>query len=131
MTLPARYISISIARPFREVYDFVSNPENLPLWAAGLSGSISNIDGAWIAESGMGRVRVEFAPSNEFGVLDHTVTLATRRVVLQPDADLRQRRGQRNSLHAVPQPGVDDEAFEADAAAVARDLATLKGILEL
>ena len=66
MTMPARYISTSIARSSSAVYDFASDPENLPLWAAGLSGSISNIDGAWIAESGMGRVRVEFAEPERF-----------------------------------------------------------------
>ena len=130
MTLPARYISISIARPPREVYDFASNPENLPLWAAGLSGSISNVDGAWIAESGLGRVRVEFAPSNEFGVLDHTVTLASGESFYNPMRTFANGEGSEVVFTLFRRPGVDDEEFEADAAAVARDLATLKGILE-
>lgn len=130
MTLPARYISISIARPPREVYDFVSDPENLPLWAAGLSGSISNVDGAWIAESGLGRVRVEFAPSNEFGVLDHTVTVASGESFSNPMRTFANGEGSEVVFTLFRRPGVDDEEFEADAAAVARDLATLKGILE-
>ena len=131
MTLPARYISTSIARPPREVYDFASNPENLPLWAAGLSGSISNIDGAWIAESGLGRVRVEFAPPNEFGVLDHTVTLASGESFYNPMRTFAERAtAAKLSSRCSAGPSVDDEEFEADAAAVARDLATLKGILE-
>jgi hypothetical protein len=130
MTLPARYISTSIARTPREVYDFVSNPENLPLWAAGLSGSISNIDGSWIAESGMGRVRVEFAPPNEFGVLDHTVTLATGESFYNPVRTFANGDGSEIVFTLFRRPDVGDEEFESDAAAVARDLATLKGILE-
>ena len=129
MTLPARYISTSVARSFREVYDFASNPENLPLWAAGLSGSISNIDGEWVAESGMGRVRVEFAPPNQFGVLDHTVTLAAGESFYNPLRTFANGEGSEIVFTLFRRPGVDDAEFEADAAAVARDLATLKGIL--
>jgi hypothetical protein len=130
MTLPTRYISTSIARSFRDVYDFASNPENLPLWAAGLSGSISNIDGSWIAESGMGRVRVEFAPPNEFGVLDHTVTFPTGESFYNPLRTFANGEGSEIVFTLFRRPGVDDAEFESDAAAVARDLATLKGILE-
>jgi hypothetical protein len=128
--MPSRYISTSIARTTREVYDFASNPENLPLWAAGLSGSISNIDGAWIAESGLGRVRVEFAPPNELGVLDHTVTLATGESFYNPVRTFANGEDSEIVFTLFRGPDVDDEKFEADAAAVARDLATLKGILE-
>ncbi len=54
MTFTAKHISVSINRPAAQVYEFVSNPENLPKWAAGLSGSIKKIDEDWIAESPMG-----------------------------------------------------------------------------
>jgi hypothetical protein len=39
----------------------------------GLSGSINRINGDWIAEAPMGKVKVAFAQKNEFGVLDHDV----------------------------------------------------------
>jgi len=61
MTFKSQHISVSINRPADDVYEFASNPQNLPKWAAGLSGSIENIKGDWIAESPMGRVKVEFA----------------------------------------------------------------------
>lgn len=38
MTFLAKHISVSINRPAKEVYYYASNPENLPEWAAGLSG---------------------------------------------------------------------------------------------
>jgi uncharacterized protein (TIGR02246 family) len=47
----ARSIGVSINRPPNEVYDFASNPENLPQWATGLGGSIQQVDGEWVAEA--------------------------------------------------------------------------------
>ncbi|GAB3031961.1 SRPBCC family protein [Parafrigoribacterium mesophilum] len=130
MTMPTRHISTSIARPFREVYEFASHPENLPRWAAGLTGAISNIDGAWIAESGLGKVRIQFAAPNEFGVLDHTVTLASGETFDNPMRTFRNGDGSEVVFTLFRRAEVDDEAFETDAAAIARDLATLKALME-
>ncbi len=130
MTLPARYIGISIARPYQEVYEFASDPENLPLWAAGLSGSISNVDGAWIAECAMGSVWVEFVEANELGVLDHTVTLASGESFYNPVRTFPNDDGSEVVFTLFRQPGVGDDAFETDAAAISRDLVTLKRLLE-
>jgi uncharacterized membrane protein len=55
MTFTAKHISVSINCPAVEVYEFAANPENLPKWAAGLSGSIRKVDENWIAEPRWGR----------------------------------------------------------------------------
>ena len=65
MTFMAKHISVSINRPATQVYEFASNPENLPKWAAGLSGSIKKVNEDWIAESPMGKVKVKFAEKNQ------------------------------------------------------------------
>jgi len=77
MTFKSRHISVSIKQSANQVYEFASNPENLPKWASGLSGSIKNVNGDWVAESPMGKVKIEFAVQNIFGVLDHDVTLSS------------------------------------------------------
>ena len=74
-TYTSRHIVETIDRSAADVYAFVSDPRNLPAWAAGLSTEIELVDGEWVAESGLGRITVEFAETNPFGVLDHTVTL--------------------------------------------------------
>jgi hypothetical protein len=127
----SQHISISIERSKSEVYDFAADPLNLPRWAAGLAGSNVERDGhQWFTESPMGRVTFTFAPRNDFGVLDHDVTLPSGQIVHNPlrvisDGDecevvftLRQR------------PEMTDEDFERDAEAVAKDLATLKSVVE-
>ena len=42
-----RHIAVYINRPANEVYEFASNPENLPRWATGLGGSIKREKGEW------------------------------------------------------------------------------------
>jgi hypothetical protein len=44
-TLEARTITMSIRRPWREVYDFAQRPENFPRWASGAAKSLRK-DGA-------------------------------------------------------------------------------------
>src|SRR2546428_1353683 len=64
-----QHISVYIARPPAEVYEFASDPRNLPRWAAGLARSEVKSDGKeWIADAPFGKVRVRFAQRNSFGV---------------------------------------------------------------
>jgi len=56
MTFKSKHVSVSIARSADEVYEFASDPATWPQWAAGLSGSMENVNGEWIAESPMGTV---------------------------------------------------------------------------
>src|SRR5512139_1010493 len=81
---PVRHVSVSIERPPQDVYAFASDPANLPRWAAGLSRGIEEVDGEWVADSPMGKVKVRFVPRNAFGVLDHDVVLPTGESVHNP-----------------------------------------------
>jgi hypothetical protein len=134
-----RHLDVTIARPAGEVYDYVRKPENLPAWAAGLGGSVRQVAGQWLAESPMGRVVVAFAPRNEFGVLDHDVTLPSGQTVRNPmrviavESIAGRGPGTASSLVVFTlrrQPGMSDADFASDAAAVSADLARLKEILE-
>jgi hypothetical protein len=128
--MESRHISVAIDRPEAEVYEFVVNPANLPLWAAGLGGSIELVDGQWLADSPLGRVAVEFAPHNQFGVLDHTVTLPSGERVLNPLRVIGYQDRSEIVFTVRRQPGMSDDEFAEDQAAVAADLAALKILLE-
>jgi hypothetical protein len=73
-----QHVSVHIARSPADVYEFASDPRNLPRWAAGL------------ARSG----------------------------------------GQEGVFTLIRQPGMSDEQFAKDKAAVENDLKTLKELLE-
>ncbi len=130
MIYRARQISVSIERSPSDVYEFVANPENLPKWAAGLSGSIEQVDGEWLAESPMGRVAVRFVERNPFGVLDHDVVLPNGETVTNPVRVIANGSGSQITFTLFQRDGMSEAAFEADSATVRADLQTLKGLLE-
>ncbi len=129
MIYRARHLSVSIERSPAEVYEFVANPENLPKWAAGLSGSIELVDGEWLAESPMGRVVVRFVERNPFGVLDHDVVLPNGETVTNPVRVIANGSGSQITFTLFQRDGMSEAAFEADSAMVRADLQTLKSLL--
>lgn len=130
-TLPARIIHKTIRRDWRAVYAFAAKPENMPLWASGLAAGLTRDGEDWIADGGpLGNVRVRFVPPNDFGVIDHRVTLPNGLVVdnalrVVPNGD-----GTEVMFTLLRQTDMDDAAFEADAAHVACDLETLAILME-
>jgi uncharacterized protein YndB with AHSA1/START domain len=126
-----RHVSITIARPPAEVYAFASDPRNLPRWAAGLARSEVRPDGEdWIADAPFGKVRVRFVERNALGVLDHDVTMPSGEVVHNPMRVLPNGPDSEFVFTVIRRPGVPEEEFARDAAAVAQDLKTLKDLLE-
>jgi hypothetical protein len=128
----SRHISAWINRSATDVYRYASDPVHLPEWAAGLAqGELTRVGDTWVAQSPMGEITIEFTPANDLGVLDHVVTMPSGEPVFNP-------------LRVVPagaqwsevvftlrrRPGMSDDDYAADAAAVAADLATLKRVLE-
>jgi len=130
MTHPARYIGLGINCPPDKAYEFASNPTNLPLWATGLGGSVTKEGNAWIAESPMGRITIWFVKENEFGVLDHDVTLPSGQSFHNPMRIAKNGDGCEVIFTLYRLPGVTDDAFEKDAATIEGDLKKLKAILE-
>jgi hypothetical protein len=130
MTFMAKHICISIERSAAEVYEFASNPENLPQWAGGLSGSIKKVHDEWIAEAPMGTVKVKFAEKNKFGVLDHEVTLGSGIKFYNPMRIFPNSDGSEVIFTLYRQADMPDQRFADDAGSIQRDLNKLKTLLE-
>ncbi|GAA2624674.1 hypothetical protein GCM10010399_65060 [Dactylosporangium fulvum] len=126
----SRHLSTFIDRPLEEVYEYAANPANLPAWAPGLCTSVELVDGRWVAESGMGRFLLDFAPRNPFGVLDHDVTLASGETFHNPMRVIADGSHSEVVFTLRRRPGVADADFDRDAEAVLADLAALKRVLE-
>jgi len=130
-TQPARIIHTSIDRPWQEVYAFAADPENLQHWASGLANGLTRDGDEWIGDGGpIGKVRVRFAPENDFGIIDHMVTMENGLVVENPIRVLANGDGAEITFFLLKRPDMDDAAFDADAAHILKDLTTLKNILE-
>lgn len=129
-TFESRTLSLTIRRCPHAVYDFISNPRNLSQWATGLGENIRQGPAGWLAETVHGPVTFHFSPTNDFGVLDHIVTLPDGRTVFVPMRVVINGSGSEVQLVLFRHDGVTDEAFAADADWVVRDLQTLKAVLE-
>ena len=119
--MTSRHVSVWIDAPPEAVYAFASDRAEMSRWAAGL------------ADPALGAVDVEFAPPNTFGVLDHLVRLPSGEAVYNPMRVIPEGPGSQRCEVVFTlrrQPGVSDEAFEADAAAVTADLNTMRALLE-
>lgn len=132
--MESRHVSIWIDVAPEAVYEFMADPQAWPRWAAGLAagGLRRDVDG-WVADSPMGVVTVEFSPTNRFGVLDHVVRMPSGEQVYNPmrivPAGVNVDRCE--VLFTVRRrDGMTAEEFDADAQAVAADLATLKALVE-
>jgi len=132
MTWEARHLSIAIDRSPALVASFAGDPANLGRWAAGLGDGLREDDGRWFTDmqGGTGTVEVRFVGPVAAGVLDHEVRLPDGTVFVNPLRVLPNDAGSEVVFTVFRRDGVDDDAFDADAAAVAADLATLKRLLE-
>ena len=125
------HVSIYIARRPTAVYEFASDPKNLPRWAAGLARSEVRRDGdEWVVDAPFGKVRVRFAERNSFGVMDHDVKLESGVTVHNAVRVVPNGEGSEFVFTLIRQPGMSDGQLAKDKAAVENDLKTLKDLLE-
>ena len=125
-----RHVSQVIQRDPSEVYAFMTEPMNLPRWAAGLAQSEVTQDGdRLLVDSPMGRVTVAFTSRNDLGVLDHTVTLPDGTEVYNPLRVIPHSDGA-EVIFTIRQLNASDEDFDRDTDMVRADLETLNSLLE-
>lgn len=127
---PSRTVSVSIDCPPSQVYDFVSDPENLPRWAAGLGRSVSKVNEQWIVQTSSGPMGIRFVEGNDLGVLDHRVALESGEEILVPMRVVANGAGSEVMVTVFRLAGTSAEGFARDVGLVERDLKTLKRTLE-
>lgn len=129
--LEAMTVSVSIDRPWQELYDYIWEPTFFPKWASGLGGSSLEKEGdAWEAEGPDGPVRIRFTAHNDFGVMDHYVDVGSGEEVYIPLRVIANGKGAYVMLTLFRQAGMSAEKFSADAEWVERDLAALRTLVD-
>jgi hypothetical protein len=125
----AHTVSVGIAVATTTVYEFASNPANLPLWAPGFVKSIELRADRWVAETSLGEVTFRFAPPNDFGVLDHDVDLPSG-TFHNPMRVIPNGNGSEVLFTLVQLPDISDQQFQQDMDTVRADLNKLRTLLE-
>jgi hypothetical protein len=130
--LKSTSLTVSINRDPRTVYEFVSNLENLPKWASKAFQSIKQDKGEWIAETPQGSAKVDLAQRNDFGVLDHYVSLSTLGVEVY--VPMRVVKNGINGSEVIftlfYTSHMSEEKFAQDLKMIEQDLKNLKNIIE-
>jgi hypothetical protein len=116
----SRHVSVWMNVAPDVVYDVAGDIDQMPRWAAGL------------ADPALGDVDVRFVGDNGFGVLDHIVRLPSGDEIYNPMRILPDAVGGARcevvfTVRRLPE--MTDDQFDADAAAVAADLQTLKRLV--
>lgn len=128
--MKSRHVSRVISVLPELVYEFASDPENLPKWAAGLAKAEVLREGeVLLVDSPMGKVTVKFVPRNEYGVIDHDVTLPSGTTVTNPVRVLAHPEGS-EIVFTIRQIELTDDEFDRDLAMVEGDLDRLKQLME-
>jgi hypothetical protein len=130
MNVASRTLSVTIGRAPADVYAYVSDAANLPSWANGFCRSVRRDGAEWIIETPEGPARLRFVTWNQWGVLDHAVTLGTGEKVVNPMRVIPNGSGSEVLFTVFQRAGMSDVQFYEDAGLVQRDLETLKRILE-
>jgi len=128
--LKSRTLTISIECHPRTMYEFVSNLENLPAWAKAFCRSIKRSGGEWVVETPQGSVKIRFVKKNEFGVLDHYVTVSPSVEVFVPMRVVPNGTGSEVLFTLFQQAEMSDEKYAEDIGLVEQDLNSLKDLLE-
>jgi len=127
--MTSRTITVSIARPPRDVSDFVRNPENLTRWLTFIT-AVRQVGDEWAMETAEGTMTIRFVDKNNLGVLDHRVRLPSGTEVLNPMRVISNGQGSEVLFTLFRLPEMTGDQFAKDAATVETDLATLKRVLE-
>ncbi len=126
----SRVVSQAVNADAARAYAFARREENLPAWASGLAAGVQHVGGRWFADSPMGRVEIEMAPDNPYGVLDHKVTLPDGQVVHNALRVTPNNEGCIFVFVVLRMAGSDEKAFAADVSHVEKDLRALAQLLE-
>ncbi len=126
--LRSQTLTASVACLPAEAVAFIRDYRRLPDWLSFITG-VSEEAGRWLMDTPGGMMEIEFVPANEFGVVDHRVTLADGQTFDNPMRVVPNGAGSEVQFTLFQTPGMSDEQFATDAKTVQTDLNNLARLL--
>lgn len=129
--MPARAVSLSIARPVREVYEFLLQPENFARWAFVGDTRMHHLGGSeWSVETSVGPRILDFATRNDYFDLTHTARPPGDAPHAIPMRLIANGDGTQLIYVFMQYPGLGDAEWQSAMEWVTADLGVLKSYLE-
>lgn len=130
--LRARTLTVDIARPPEDVYNFLAEPANLASWTLARNGRPEPKAGplCWAYDGPRGSVLVHFTAPNPFFVLDYRIQVGPQVIHAAAVRIIRNGAGTVLTHTSVQQPLVSDAMFASEEEWMMSDLLVLKTLLE-
>lgn len=122
--------TVSIETAGARVFDFVSNPENLPRWAKGFCTSLRREEGRWIVSSPRGEIALRMTTDAKLGVVDFHLSPAPGIESVAASRVVQRGQGCAYIFTFHQTPGMPDEDFESQRRTLAGELRILKDLME-
>jgi hypothetical protein len=125
MTMHADTQAITVPVSAEEAFAFLAEPENLPRWAVGFARGIRREGDEWIVQTAQGEMRVRVLADAANGTIDFHMSVAPGLEAVAYSRVVPNDAGAEYVFTQFQLPGMADEVFAAQRAALAEELAIL------
>jgi hypothetical protein len=125
MTMRADTQAITVPVSAEEAFAFLAEPENLPRWAVGFARGIRREGEEWIVQTAQGEMRVRVLADAAHGTIDVHMSVAPGLETVAYSRVVPNDAGAEYVFTQFQLPGMADEVFAAQRAALAEELAIL------
>jgi hypothetical protein len=123
--------TVTVEAPVEALFDFLSDPKNLPRWAIGFAKSIRRDDDQWIVETSHGEMPIRIVTSPDLGIVDFHMAPAPGSEAVAFSRVVANGNGAEYCFTQFQPPNMPDEVFEAMVNALSHELVALKALMEV
>jgi hypothetical protein len=120
--------AVTVPGSYRSVFAFLADPANLPTWAIGFARGIRREGECWVVTTGHGEVPLRVEADEARGVIDFHLEPAPGVEAVAYSRVLPNGDGAEFVFSQFQAPGMPDEVFAGQRAALAEELAILPAI---
>jgi uncharacterized protein YndB with AHSA1/START domain len=124
--------SVTVAAPAEDVFALMADPQALPRWAVGFAQAIRADGEAWVVTTGQGaEVKVRYRTDPGRGTIDLEMEPAPGVVKTAYARVIPNGEGADVVFTQQQAPGMPDDVFDANVAALGHELTVLKALVEV
>ncbi|MGH7702789.1 MAG: SRPBCC family protein [Gemmatimonadales bacterium] len=121
-------VTLSVSR--ETGFDFLSDPEALPLWAVGFCRSIRREGNRWLVGTAHGEMEIEFRTDRARGTIDFHMLPAPGVESVAYSRLVPNGSGAEYVFTFFQAPGMTDDLFQNQVTALGEELQVLKGVVK-
>lgn len=125
MTMSADTQSVTLPANATAVFAFLASPENLPRWAVGFAHGIRREGEIWLVQTAQGEMPIRIVADADRGTIDFYVAVAPKVEAVAYSRVLPNDAGAEYVFTQFQLPGMAEEVFAGQRAALAEELAIL------